>query len=96
MTMPRNHRKYPTTGVQSTDRAGAGNPASVCGMESPAPIIENARIEALAYELWQARGCPQGSPEVDWHRAEELLSNDDGIDAGRTGLEPVPRVFLAE
>lgn len=31
------------------------------------------RIEALAYEHWLARGCPAGSPEVDWLRAEEDL-----------------------
>ena len=23
-------------------------------------------IAALAYELWQARGCPDGSPDEDW------------------------------
>ena len=27
-------------------------------------------IATLAYELWQARGCPHGSPEEDWLRAE--------------------------
>ena len=32
-------------------------------------------IAARAYELWQARGCPDGSPEKDWfHAAEELRS----------------------
>jgi DUF2934 family protein len=32
-------------------------------------------IAALAYELWQARGCPEGSPEEDWfHAAEQLRS----------------------
>ena len=32
-------------------------------------------IAALAYELWHARGCPDGSPEEDWfHAAEELRS----------------------
>jgi len=31
------------------------------------------QIVALAYELWQARGCPQGSPEEDWYRAVEQL-----------------------
>src|SRR5271155_14752 len=32
-------------------------------------------IAALAYELWQARGCPDGSSEEDWfHAAEELRS----------------------
>jgi hypothetical protein len=32
-------------------------------------------IAALAYELWQVRGCPDGSPEEDWfYAAEELRS----------------------
>jgi Protein of unknown function (DUF2934) len=32
-------------------------------------------IAALAYELWQARGCPEGSPHEDWfHAAEQLRS----------------------
>ena len=30
-------------------------------------------VAALAYRLWQERGCPMGSPEDDWYRAEELL-----------------------
>lgn len=35
----------------------------------------HADIEALAYELWQARGCPIGSAEEDWfHAAEKLRS----------------------
>jgi hypothetical protein len=28
---------------------------------------------ALAYELWQARGCPAGSPDEDWFRAVREL-----------------------
>ena len=34
---------------------------------------DTAAIAALAYELWQARGCPEGSPEEDWSRAEQEL-----------------------
>lgn len=34
---------------------------------------DQAAIEALAYNLWLARGCPIGSPEVDWFHAEEEL-----------------------
>ncbi len=35
----------------------------------------HAEIAALAYELWQARGCPEGSSEDDWfHAAEQLRS----------------------
>lgn len=30
-------------------------------------------IAALAYRLWQGRGCPEGSPEEDWFRATAQL-----------------------
>ncbi|HVO99319.1 MAG TPA: DUF2934 domain-containing protein [Bryobacteraceae bacterium] len=30
-------------------------------------------IAALAYALWQERGCPEGTPEEDWFRAEQNL-----------------------
>jgi hypothetical protein len=30
-------------------------------------------IGELAYQLWQARGCPQGSAEQDWLEAEMQL-----------------------
>ncbi len=31
------------------------------------------RIPTLARALWEARGCPEGSPEDDWFRAERAL-----------------------
>jgi hypothetical protein len=32
-------------------------------------------IAALAHKIWQARGCPEGSPQEDWfHAAEQLRS----------------------
>ena len=55
--------------------------AVVADPESPQDAAQNlisqpgnqAEISALAYELWIQRGCPVGSPEVDWLRAEEEL-----------------------
>jgi hypothetical protein len=35
---------------------------------------DSTSIAALAYQLWQARGCPEGSPEIDWFLAEQKLS----------------------
>jgi hypothetical protein len=33
-------------------------------------------VAVRAYQCWHERGCPNGSPEVDWYRAEgELRSN---------------------
>jgi hypothetical protein len=31
-------------------------------------------VGALAYELWQARGCPDGTSEEDWFRAEQKIA----------------------
>lgn len=32
-----------------------------------------------AYFRWQARGCPEGSPEEDWFRAEQELTASANI-----------------
>ena len=34
---------------------------------------EHRSIGELAYHLWQARGCPEGSAEQDWLNAEKQL-----------------------
>lgn len=28
-------------------------------------------LSKAAYRCWEERGCPHGSPEIDWQRAEE-------------------------
>jgi len=33
----------------------------------------NEEIAARAYQCWRERGCPHGTPEEDWHRAEQEL-----------------------
>ena len=35
--------------------------------------LERGQIETLAYLRWLERGCPFGSPEDDWYRAEQEL-----------------------
>jgi hypothetical protein len=30
-------------------------------------------IAVLAYEIWQARGCPDGMADEDWYQAVEML-----------------------
>ncbi|MEO7773387.1 MAG: DUF2934 domain-containing protein [Steroidobacteraceae bacterium] len=59
--------------------------------------IERRHIEELALDLWHKRGCPIGSPEVDWRRAEELLVHDSGIYPAlriEQVADPVPKVFI--
>ena len=38
------------------------------------PGRSHEEIERRAYHLWEARGRPFGSPEVDWFEAERELS----------------------
>ena len=39
--------------------------------------VTRQQIEQRAYYLWQQRGCPEGSPEVDWERAEQELGGEE-------------------
>jgi hypothetical protein len=36
--------------------------------------LSHEEIELHAYQSWEARGHPVGSPEVDWFKAEQELS----------------------
>ena len=40
---------------------------------------EHQRIAQLAYGLWQKRGCPIGSPDEDWFRAENELRRESFV-----------------
>ena len=53
-----------------------------------AVALSSREVEDLAYELWQQRGCPEGSPEEDWFAAEQTLRK-------RKSETSRPRVFSA-
>ena len=40
------------------------------------PLIgsEHEVTTKLAYEYWKLRGCPFGSPEVDWSTAQKAIA----------------------
>lgn len=42
-------------------------------------------IERRAFQLWQDRGCPLGSPEVDWQHAEQEFSENQASDGDAGG-----------
>ena len=41
--------------------------------ETTAAVPDHSNIATLAYELWVQRGCPIGTDQEDWFRAEEEL-----------------------
>jgi hypothetical protein len=38
-------------------------------------IPTESEIATVAYQLWQANGCPDGSDREDWFRAEVILTS---------------------
>jgi hypothetical protein len=40
-------------------------------------IHDHHEIQVRAYKLWQERGCPWGTRENDWFRAEQELMNSE-------------------
>ena len=46
-------------------------------------------VRALAYQLWQERGGSGGSPDDDWFRAEEILSDDHRAALQESALDQV-------
>jgi hypothetical protein len=45
---------------------------------------EHRSIGELAYHIWQARGCPEGSAEQDWLDAEKQLKGPSRTIESRT------------
>jgi hypothetical protein len=52
-----------------SDTAPGQNPTVNLDAEGPT----RDEIAARAYRCWHERGCPEGSPEEDWRRAEQEL-----------------------
>jgi hypothetical protein len=61
-------------GSGSTPRGsvGAEENASI-QLDTKTSLASRDEISARAYHRWHQRGCPDGSPEVDWREAEEEL-----------------------
>lgn len=44
-------------------------------MNESLQAADREEIERRAYFFWQQRGCPEGSPEIDWLLAERETAN---------------------
>jgi hypothetical protein len=56
----------------SPKKSAANGPNAQVQMREAETADENA-VATRAFELWRERGCPEGSPEIDWLRAEREL-----------------------
>jgi hypothetical protein len=56
-----------------------------------AMVTNHDEIARLAYRFWEERGRPDGSPEVDWHRAVDAFVRSGGE---RRDLPPVAGMHL--
>jgi hypothetical protein len=52
-------------------------------------------VAKLAYQLWEARGRPLGSPEVDWFAAERAVYSSL-VASGLVTPSPNPPQHIAE
>ena len=52
-----------------------GSTVSECARTAATVSPTESEIAAVAYQLWLDNGCPAGSDQEDWFRAEALLRN---------------------
>jgi hypothetical protein len=68
----------------------AGNGGASVAVAEPdhSSNLDQDEVARLAYSYWLARGCPEGSPEEDWLRAEQEVQGgtctDNSLRRGRT------------
>ena len=73
----------PQRSLSPDPRADIGDPDAPVQPDDVEELSEN-EIAMRSYELWQERGSPVGSPEVDWFRAEQEIAAPK-----RTGEEQI-------
>jgi hypothetical protein len=55
------------------DRSNGGQQTK-SGSEAPVGDTQAEVVARLAYEKWQARGCPEGDDRRDWFEAEQEIT----------------------
>jgi hypothetical protein len=72
-------------------------PTSFSALEDTSEPPNQEQIAALAYGFWQARGCPDGTPEEDWFRAErEIVGSKRADEKERNSRQSAERSIGAE
>jgi ferredoxin-NADP reductase len=98
LSPPEGSSAVPAPGGEAAGKPPGGPAGSpVPSAPSPtAPVASDSRVAGRAGELWQARGRPMGSPEVDWARAQAELADVSGgpqiLPASRASGTTLPAV----
>jgi len=58
---------------RATDQQSSGVLDKPAATASAPENVTYDDIATRAYEYWCERGCPEGSPDIDWQRAEQEL-----------------------
>jgi hypothetical protein len=74
--------------IGATGTATARAMASAPETEASISAVDHELIARLAYQFWEARGCPNGSAEEDWFRAEQELRGQAASVANRSDVVP--------
>jgi hypothetical protein len=53
---------------------GASEPLNESAQRAVSDSADDREIAVLAYQLWHERGCPIGSDQEDWFRAEREIA----------------------
>ncbi|PWU10082.1 MAG: hypothetical protein C5B51_04985 [Terriglobia bacterium] len=61
----------------------------VVATQDPIETPNLEQVASLAYHLWQARGCPVGSPDIDWFEAEQQLRSPAEVSGNQQISEPL-------
>lgn len=90
-----------TTALQKSWRAVSSGAAKMMPVRTPisettATVsegeISESEIAAVAYQLWRDKGCPVGSDQEDWFRAEAMIKNAPVAKCeDRSRRPPIPR-----
>src|SRR5437667_11772243 len=70
---------------QSETMTAGADRATASALEEISEAQNPEQIVALAYECWQGRGCPDGTPDEDWFRAEREIAGSKRIDEKEDG-----------
>jgi hypothetical protein len=55
--------------IRIAGSGGAG--VAIAEPAQSSDLEDQEEVARLAYSYWLARGCPEGTPEEDWLRAEQ-------------------------